>query len=242
MKLQPLYIPQDKRDFGCKVYCRKCDTLVFDICKETNLPLQECPYGEEHFFKAVIYEKNSGKRRTKNFITRLWRKALVESAIFKKETKEGNRVEQKFHPVYTKERDNTDSITLINAFALYIAHISGENKHAHRKSRVRSEQHRNEVENVFTDFILTLKKNRYPVKELAVSEIDDEHISLYHQALESRKRSPRTYDKKIGILKAAFNYFIKENYLRRNPFSGIAIQAKSKEVPIVTKDELEKIE
>lgn len=239
-KEKPLYIPPDKRNFGIKTDCAIC-SLVFDKCKETGKPLQQCPHGEKHSYKVIAY-LNSKQRRTKNLKTRDLKQALIEAVLFQKEIKDGINDEQNYVAPVSKSKEQPGALSLIDALALHAGYINGESKYEHKKSRVRSPQHRAETAKVYKDFILCLKNKGYSVRQLSVTDIDDEHISAYHSELKASNRSPRTYDKKIGILKTAFNFFMKENYVRRNPFAGIPTQGKPKEVPIITKEEFKLLE
>jgi len=93
---KPLFIPESKkvRGLGLVVYCYKCQTNMFDICKETGRTLKHCPNGDKHVFKVYIHVPGTkNERRTKKLDTRDLNEAIRQAIAFNEEVK--NNIPQK---------------------------------------------------------------------------------------------------------------------------------------------------
>ena len=232
--MKPLYIPKDKREFGLKVYCKYCNTLVFDTCKATGEPLQKCLHPADLFFKAVEYEKNSDKRRTMKLDTRILKEALAQSAAFYQEVKEGKHHREKFQvPTLEKEEG---SLLLIEAMSRYVDFLRGGESTPEHKRRKRGEKYCREVEKIFIEFIKSLKKH-YNVKELTAKQVDQPMVGKFHANIESKNLGARSYNIRMTRMYSLYNHLIQEGLATINPFAGVVRKLETHNIEVLTKEE-----
>ncbi len=94
--IKPLYIPKSKKWKGLTVYCYRCKTNVYDICKKSGKPLSQCKHGENHVFKVYVHVSGTtNQRRTKKLDTRDINEAIIQAVAFENEVKNNILMEQK---------------------------------------------------------------------------------------------------------------------------------------------------
>ena len=94
--IKPLYIPKSKKWKGLTIYCYRCKTNVYDICKKSGKPLSQCKHGENHVFKVYVHVSGTtNQRRTKKLETRDINEAIIQAAAFENEIKNNILMEKK---------------------------------------------------------------------------------------------------------------------------------------------------
>lgn len=247
-KTKPLQVPNSRGDFGLKIDCPFCDTLVTK-CRHTGKELKFCPYLERLSYKVIGYDKTTGKRRSKNLTTREYRDALAEAAIFQQELRnkkaEDVRPEPKEVTLQEKEithpqpeASNVRSPLLVEEMSSYLSFLEGSESVPEHKRRARSKEHCREVSKTLLEFVKCLK-DTYQVKELHASDINEDMIGLYHKYILSRGLSPRSYNKRIGEMRTFCNHLIKQGKININPFVGVINRPETHNFSVLTKEEYE---
>ncbi|HTA27949.1 MAG TPA: site-specific integrase [Bacteroidia bacterium] len=241
-KIKPLQNPKGRGDFGLKVDCSFCDTLVSG-CRFNGKSLESCPHPECLSYKVIGYDKETGKRRTKNLTTRIYEEALEQARLFQNELKETKKPEI-FTPAPVEivppkiEKETTPTPLLVNEMASYMAYLRGADSVPEHKRRARCESHCKNVENHFFAFINSIK-DEYKVKGLGINEVTDDMVGKFHKSILARNLSPRTYNKSIGTLQTFFNYLKKSGKINTNPFYGVLRKPETHKISVLTKEEFE---
>ena len=248
---KPLHIPPDKKWPGLTIWCGKCKSTVFDICKSTNKPLKNCHSGENHSFKvysSVPGTKNT--RKTKNLKTRNYEEAVQEAIQFHKEVK--NKLPEQnlnFRFQQPKEQHNfqpslsTDSPKLfLESIAKYIAQLRGENVPKHLKVE-RTEDYLKDVERHFERMVLALQEAGIDTHILSVTQVNDHIVGvIYNYLLEVKKYSNRTFNKAIGYYSSFISWYIDEyNVTLRNPFRKVKRKKINHNPKAISKEQFELI-
>ncbi len=240
MSTRPLYIPKDKRQFGLKIDCGECGTLVTDVCKKSCSALENCKFGHKHSFKVIVYEPNSGKRRTKNLETRDYKEAIIEAAIFQKEVKAEKQKEiiNKEEPI---QASTQSAPLLIESMAKYMAFMHGAESIPEMKRRARSTAHCKQVERTFLQFVKCQKDN-YDIKKITIEQVNSDMTNRFHSFILSRKLSGRNYDLTMGTMSTFYNHLLKEGKAKVNPFLGFVRRTiQANKINVLTSKEYEAI-
>ncbi len=234
-KLKPLWIPKELRKFGLKVDCAKCDTLVYDVCRRSGLPLIACEFPECHSFKVIAYEKDTGVRRTINLLTRSVKNAQIEAAIFQKKIKDACENNSEAMPLIPTGPTVRDSILLTEALAKRVAFLRGENVPDHEK-RIRSEKWCRQVEKIYLQFISCLGKD-HNVKELTADQVDKYMVGKFHSHILSQGYEPRTYNMMMTAMKSLYLYLNQEGWAKTNPFANVPVRPERRNITVFNKEE-----
>ncbi len=241
-KIKPLEKPQSRGDFGLKVDCSFCDTLVSG-CRLNGKSLACCAHPECLSYKIIGYEKGTGKRRTKNLKTKIYKEARVEAALFQNELKNNKRPEPSIQtpeiivPAKVEIQTATTPL-LINEMGSYMAFLRGADTVPEHKRRARSEAHCKSVENHLFEFIKAIKDD-YIVKEIRINGVSEDMIGKYHKSILSRNLSPRSYNKMIGAMGTFYNHLKRNGKINANPFSGIIRKPETHKISVLTKEEFD---
>jgi integrase len=238
-KIKPLENPKSRGDFGLKVDCSFCDTLVSG-CRLNGKALAFCAHPECLSYKVIGYKK-TGKRRTKNLQTRIYKEARVEAALFQNELKNNKKPEPSIQTpeIIAPPKVNIQTAPtplLINEMASYMAYLRGADTVPEHKRRARSEAHCKSVENHLFDFIKSIKDD-YKVKEITITGVTEDMVGKYFKSISSGTISPRSFNKSVGILQTFFNHLKKNGKINANPFSGIIRKPETHKISVLTKEE-----
>ena len=100
--IEPLHIPQSKKWKGLTVFCNKCKTSVYDICKDSGKPIKKCIYGDRHSFKVTAHVPGTeNARKTLMLDTRDVDEAIKEAIDFLKSVKERSATVSKISVILT---------------------------------------------------------------------------------------------------------------------------------------------
>lgn len=240
MTVKPLYIPPAKKFKGLTVLCHQCKRTVSDICKATIKPIQKCPYGDKHVFKAIVYVSGViNERKTLTLETRDLNEAIKLAIEFETDVKS----KKKNAGTSTNKKESREAKIphlLLHAIARYVGWLSGEGVPAHLK-RERSTEYIRDVERAFTVFVACLNKSGYEMSSLGVTEINDEMVGyLYECLLNEKKFSNRTFNKYFGAYTSFLKWYMEE-YDRpmRNSFERVQRKRVHHNPEIIEKVEYE---
>ncbi|HTA26655.1 MAG TPA: phage integrase SAM-like domain-containing protein [Bacteroidia bacterium] len=241
-KIKPLQNPKGRGDFGLKVDCSFCDTLVSG-CRFNGKSLASCPHPECLSYKVIGYEKETGKRRTKNLSTKNYEEALIQAARFQKELKEIKKLEVAV-PAHSEiappkmEKENIPAPFLVSEMASYMAYLRGADSVPEHKRRARCEAHCKNVENHLLGFIKAIKDD-CKVNEIRIDEVTEDMVGKFHKSILSRNLSPRTYNKSIGTLQTFFNHLKKSGKINSNPFYGVLRKPVTTDIKVLREEEFD---
>jgi integrase len=225
MEVKPLYNPKSKKWPGLRVYCLECGTLVYDLCKKTGKPISQCPNPERHRYKLIEYVPGTKSQRVTRLLeTRDRDEAVKEEIAFRKEVKSGEykKLKKKFKEKEEKKIDESPPkpFLLIEAFARYLAWMSGENVPIHLR-RNRDPETIKDVERELRFWAKCLKDNRDDLKTTTIDDINDNMVGLVYQALENKGFSGRTFNKYMNTFSSFMRWYSQEydipirNYFER---------------------------
>jgi len=241
----PLHIPPNKKWKGLTVFCYKCKTNVYDICKETGKPLPRCPYGDRHAFKVYIHVPGTDNaRRTKKLNTRDLNEAIKQAIEFEKEVKEkSHKTIPTIQNLTTNknEVENTPRL-LVHALARYIGFLHNEGVPAHRK-KDRSAQHIKDVERAFESLVTSAEKSGHNISSLTMDEINDELVGrIYEYLLNEKKFANRSFNKYFSYYTSFLKWYNEEyNQAVRNWFERVKRKKINSNPESITKDEYERL-
>lgn len=241
--VSPLNIPPNKRWKGLTVYCYKCNTNVYDICKETGKPIQQCPFGEKHAFKVYVHVPGTeNERRTKKLNTRNVNEAIKQAIDFENQVKENDAQTIEIVTANNKRGKEIqyDSPLLIYEFAEYISFLHNEGVPEH-KIEIRSREHIRDVERALNLFMLCLKNNGYDYKSLRVDQVDDKIVGhIYSYLKHEMKYSERSVNKHLSYFTTFFKYEIEvKNFKGPNWFQSVNREPINPKPESISKEEFE---
>jgi len=230
---------------GCPVfpvYCKKCKTNVFDICKVSGKSIKLCPNADKHVYKMYVSVPGTkNERRTKILDTRDLDEAIIQAIAFKQEVK-GNKINT---PVATEiknekkpEEQNIPRL-LIHVMARYIGWLNNENVRSYRV-RVRSNEHIKDIERAFRVLAECLKNNGYNLSTVTIDDINDEMIDDVCTYLKSKQFANRTFNKYINYYSSLLKWYSKAyNLNTKNWFEDIERKRLNPKPEAITKNEYE---
>jgi integrase len=206
---KPLYIPSAKKWKGLKVFCYKCKTNVYELCKETGKPLNRCPFGDKHAFKVYISVPNTeNERKTKTLETRDINQAILEAIAFEKEVKEGRYIGRKKVEKEVSEEQNKP-LLLVNALARYVGFLNNENVPEHRQKQ-RTEAHIKAFERSAKNLIQCWTNKGHDIKELTVEMINDKMVGEVFRYLEDKNMANRSFNKCLSHYASFLKWYSEE--------------------------------
>src|ERR1035437_207616 len=190
---------------GYKPWCPGCNHELGpkSTCAKFNTTVAKCPNKDKHIGRIVIY-KNDGTRRVKVIREKdeeLIRKAV---ALFRYEVKSGNNEER--DESQTNHGETKNEFTLTQCATFFAAYLDLRRGGAHTQ-RNRTIGHKKDLMRTIILFAKAMKKNGINPDKLKISEIPQEHVSIYHTfLLERKKYSGRTYNRRMENMKQFFSY------------------------------------
>lgn len=236
----PLYIPPSKKWKGLTVFCYKCKTNVSETCKETEKPLQRCPFGEKHAFKVYSYIPRTKIRKTKKLDTRDVNNAIKLAIEFDQEVK--GTVAPRGVITENKKISNVPNQTprlLIHALSRYVGFLNNENVPTQLKEE-RSTDYVKDIERKLKYLVESLKKKGYDTATFQVDDLNDKVVGdVYDHLKEENKFSPRTFNKHFSYYTAFLKWFSEEYYPVRGWFARVKKESVNSEPEAITQDENE---
>lgn len=238
---KPLHIPPSKGQTGLKVFCKECETDVYEVCKQTNKPIATCKFAEEHVFKVYAHIPGTKwGRKTKTLKTRILNEAKVEASEFINEVQESPTK----GPIISDLKIVEPSVNNLNrpyllkdAIFKYIAFLYNEGV-PKQNVKHRGEKHLGDLKNELMFFLKTLTDAGYDLSKLGVSTFSNQDIiSTVYEALESNF-SLRTFNKRLTNYKAMEVWLHKElNYPLSESWKKIMPKEQIYEPKSISKDE-----
>jgi integrase len=224
MGKKPLFIPPNKRlrGLGLYAYCYQCQTNVIDICKEKNIALQKCEFGDRHVFKVYCYVPGTKERKTKVLQTRDVNEAIKLAIEFSQEVKENNIVNNERHvsQLVVKEK-KTSGILIKDSIEKYIQWLKGINVPEHLKKE-RTAHFVDEVKRKLNQFTNCLKANGHDLNVVTVNDINDEIVGEFYQYLNAQDRfGNNTFNKHLSYASSWLRWFSEQHYTIRNWFANV---------------------
>src|ERR1035437_1460330 len=206
---KPLYIPSSKKWKGLKVFCYKCKTNVYEICKETGKPLNRCPFGDKHAFKVYVHVPGTdNERKTKTLETRDPNQAIKEAMAFEKDIKEG-KYKIKTKGEVTNEEQNKPQL-LVHALARYVGFLNNEGVPEHRCEQ-RTKGHINDVKRAAKNLIQSWTNSGHDMEKLTIEMINDKMVGELSTFLkDTLKYSNVTYNKQCSLYSSFFIWYKNE--------------------------------
>lgn len=252
---KPLYIPPSKTYTGLTVFCTKCNTNVAETCRNTDKPIQRCPFADKHRFKIYIHKPGTkNKRITKIFTTRNLDQAIAEAIEFKKELAEkgfagGSALNKNNHAKIEYKRGNhvqneTKPESLLEVQSRYLGFMSGDKEICPSYMfRPRSKEHLSDISRGMDCMVDALKEAKYPVAELKITDIDKHAVGIFYDYMHQKKLSGRTINKYLGYWTTMYKWLIKqEGYSIQNIFEGVRRNSvKAQEVESITEEEIARL-
>lgn len=224
--VKPLHIPSSKKWKGLVVYCYQCNTNVYDVCRETGKPLEQCPFGNKHIFKVYSHVPGGGKaRKTKALETRDVNEAIKAAIDFEREVKHGSVLTQPLlkqalevqTPALTKEV----LPSLEEAIDRYLAWLNNEDVPSFMQVE-RSEDYIKDIQRKLNFLKTALVEKGYDPSALKVEEIDSNVLSdVYDFFNESSTFANRTYNKHFSYYSSFIEWFSNEYYKVTNWFEKV---------------------
>lgn len=207
---------------GYYIRCNMCDTWVRESCKKINKSIGLCPHKEDLRLLSVIGNKDGRETLV-----------LPTKNVFMGAQMHLKRLEaKKLGAIIPKTFDETDnakeaksSKSLSELMQLYCDVISGKGV-SKAKMKIKSVKHQDEVKRVFSNYKSCLEKNNVS-PDISAENLTETHIDFYHDELESRSLSGRSYNKYLGILHGLYRFLIKKGYVTQNPFDGITWKSEN---------------
>ena len=204
-----LSYPSAKKWKGLKVFCYKCKTNVYEICKETDKPINRCPFGDKHAFKVYIHVAGTdNERKTKTLDTRDVNQAIKEAMAFEKDIKEGKYKVKTNKEKGNKEEKNKPQL-LIHALARYVGFLNNEGVPEHRQKE-RTQHHIKDVQRAATNLIQCWTNNGHDIKTLTVEMINDKMVGEVFKYLEDKKIANRTFNKQLTYYTSFLKWYSEE--------------------------------
>lgn len=207
----PLNIPKRQRKPGESIWCGKCNCQVTDTCKQTGKSKSSCKFPEHHRFQSRTYDKI--KKRTVPVKT--WPKELRDYNEF-----------TRLHPIEVAKYHNKGvqhifkkkPSLLRDALKKYFDWLNDIGVKSHQKKNLSPKHIQNQLAN-----LVSFRESQPEYESILVKDVNDEHVALFHDLLESRSYSGKTYNNKMYTLNHAFEYFINDlGYSIQNPFASVS--------------------
>jgi len=203
----------------------KCQTNVYDQCKQTGKPIQRCPNGNRHVYKVYISVPGSkNARRTKKLDTRDINEAIEQALAFEKEVKTSAKGNQSM--IQTKKQVDAEipgvaPVLLIEGMARYVGFLKNENVPAHRRSE-RSNEHIKDVERAFTLVVQCLKENGHDCLRLRMDQVDDGIVgNIYDYLLHEKQFANATFNRYLSHCSSLFSWYGEEYTPIKNWFESV---------------------
>lgn len=210
-----LRIPKNSRIKGLFVYCNKCKHK-----SKSQLPFStDCTHPfEKQVYKAIITIPNTKRVRAKVLTTKDINEAIKQTLDFEKSLKENDY--QKNEEITIIEYKPQD---LLHAIAMYKDYTKNKNLYDFQK-KVRSTDHKKQVELYLKRFLDSLIEGKVRVSELLLKNINDYHVDIFYKYLKSKPFENRTFNRHIDTVSEFFNYLIKnKKYSLHNYFAPINV-------------------
>lgn len=240
-----LSIPDNLKFPGFTVYCNGCKRNIKEICKLTRKDINTCVNKNRHTFK--IYGNvphGKGKRETYNIKTRNPIEAQQEAVNFINRLKNTGIVEPEKPPVKISNSRSVKQVPVLlnNALARYASWMSGEGVPSHIAEE-KSSQHIKDIERAIILLAQVLVNAGYNLKELEVSDIDDELVGIvYDNLIKVKKFSPRTTNKYLGYYTSFLKWYADEyNPAMKNFFKRALRKEVSHNPETINEQEFEKL-
>lgn len=234
-----LFIPPSKRSRnGLTVYCNKCKKSVTDLCGKTGKPLKQCRFGKDHRFKAIYYLKGSERKErfTKILETRNLQDALIMAVLLQQEIQKAPG--QKNNK--TEIESISQEITLVNAFAKYIAYLKNEDVPIHLQKN-RSEAHVKDVEYTFGEMLRALHLADLRIEEFLLKELNDVTVGMIYSHFTEKGISNRTHNKYFSYATSFLKWWDAEQFPIRNWFARVTRKEIISDPKSITKEEFSKL-
>lgn len=210
-----LELPKNKRIKGLYIYCNGCNKK-FSKSHRCSFPV------ERQVYKAIFTIPATTKTKTKVLNTRNLDEAIKLTLEFEQELKINNYYLTKT----TNVIENTPQ-DLNGCISMYLDYLDNQNVWEHQK-KVRTKEHIKQVTRYLIRFAEALKISGLNIRNLPVSCISNEHVSIYHSyILNMEECSNRTYNRHMDTVSELFQYLINiKQYPLVNFFSSKNIQRK----------------
>ncbi len=206
--IEPLHIPQSKKWKGLTVFCNKCKTSVYDICKESGKPIKKCKYGDRHGFKVTAHVPGTeNARKTLMLDTRDVDEAIKEAIDFLKSVKENckaGNIQTKPSERIEIKSGNEPNI-LIHLLAKYLAWLNNEGL---PKSLIieRDKDYIKDIERAYMFLVECLSKEGYDMNTFSVHDIDYIIVGKVVDALNNKEYANRTINKILTYYSSALKW------------------------------------
>jgi integrase len=221
-------IPKSSQTKGLYVLCNSCGSK-----SKTVLPKKPgCTHPTDKIvLKALIYVPGSKDVRSRVLKARNYKDAIIEKIQFEKQLKANNYINSPL----AKPRNH--SLLLMPSIAEYLQYLNNTNVYEHQKKNL-SEDYKKQIRRYLDRFVDSLIEEKVFLKTLSLDQIDNRHVSMFHNYLVKSKLANRTYNRHMDTVSEFFNYFINNKGVpTRNYFSSTNVQRKrivsqNKSVPI----------
>jgi integrase len=220
-------IPKSLQTKGLFVYCNKCKSKS----KTTLTKKSNCTHpSDKVVFKAIITIPGTKSVRTKILKATNLEDAIIEKIQFEKELKQSNYVRSN-QKISAQKKKQTS--LLLPCIADYLKYIDNIDVFAHQKKNL-SKEYKKQISRYLMRFVDSLISQKIPIKNLRIFDINDYHVSAFHEYLESREDcGNRTYNRHMDTISEFFNFFINiKGYHLKNCF----LSSNVKRRPIVTQN------
>lgn len=204
--MNKLELPKNKRIKGLFIFCNGCK-------KKFSKP-STCNCSAEHqVYKAIITIPGTSKVKTKILNTRNLDEAIKYTLDFEHQLKIQN-----YHIPVMEAKNKAKPYDLIGCIAMFIDYLTDENVYEHQK-RKRSKSHINQNICYLTRFTTALQSSGIGVRNLLVSDLSNEHVSIFYSYLIKENFANRTFNRHMDTVSEFLKYLIEiEHYDLVNHF------------------------
>jgi integrase len=221
-------IPKSSQTKNLYVFCNNCKYKSKTVLSKTP----KCTHPTDKIvFKAIITIPGTTSVRTKILKAKNLDDAIIEKIQFEKELKQNNYA--KPTPKAAARFKKQTSLLLL-CIAEYLSYLDNINVYEHQKKNL-SKDYKNQISRYLMRFVDSLNAKKIPIKHLRINDVNDLHVSAFHEYLENRDNcGNRTFNRHMDTVSEFFNYYINiKGYQLRNYFSSKNVRRN----PVVTQNE-----
>lgn len=200
---------------GLQIVCKakNCGAAIH----VNNKPYRGCNHPiEKQRYKAVLINPFTGKKQTRDLVSRNYDEAILELLKFKDELHNPMVIA----PVKVDEKP----LLFIDCVSNYLNWLENIDVPA-QFQRKRTDKHIKSSQRYLEKFTEFLKDKKFNLKTFKITEIDDKVVGWYFEKVTSKTSSPSTFNHIFGVLKSFFKFLVKiKKYQIYNPFELIQMR------------------
>ena len=237
--VKPLYLKPSQKIPGANlvIYCTACNTNIYDVCRQSGLPIQQCKNGHRHRFKLYYKCPTTGKILSKTFESRDYEEVRGQVLKILEEVEQ-----KKSHPESVNRIEKNNELLLI-LMSKYLVYLSGSEDVPLQHRKERSQAYVSETEYILKGFLDSTSKTNLDTQAMKATDVNNKMVGVYYNYLVNEKEySNRSVNKAIASLRGFYNYLIQyEEMAISNPFRNIVKKPVIPNPQVISHDEFNKL-